>query len=187
MPPPSSPLRIRSVVPRAFVATLAGVLALGMVGCGGGDRPPGAPRTVDRKVAAEAEGHAAEAAFAAQIRDYRRAEGAMKKAIALRDDIPDWWFSLGLIHARLGQKDEARSAYRRALDLHESRYDETESTAEVIAQLYLLVVLNRESDARKRLDKAARKHRNDARLEEFIRSKGIDRLLADPEVRSNQL
>lgn len=185
--PLSFPLPSRSVRFRAFAILFAGGLLFGATGCGDADRPPGAPRTVDRQVAAEAEGHAAEAAFAVQIRDFRRAEGAMQKAIALRDDIPDWWFSLGLIQMCLGRKDDARTAYRRALDLHESRYDETESTAEVIAQIYLLVVLNRESDARKRLEKASRQHRDDARLQEFIRTRGIDRLLADPEVRANQL
>jgi Flp pilus assembly protein TadD len=166
---------------------MLGALALGFAGCSGSDRPPGAPRPVDKRVAAEAEGHASEAAFAAQVRDYARAEASMAKAIALRDDLPEWWFSIGLVRNRLGKKDEARTAYRRALALHEDRYDETEATSEIISQIYVLLVLNRESDARKLLEKATRKHPDDSRLADFNRAQGIDRLLADPEVRANQL
>lgn len=187
MLPPSSALPIRSVARSVFASALLGGLAFGLAGCGGSDRAPGAPRPVDKRVAAEAEGLASEAAFAAQVRDYARAEASMAKAIALRDDLPEWWFSIGLVRNRLGKKDEARTAYRRALALHEDRYDETEATSEIISQIYVLLVLNRESDARKLLEKATRKHPGDPRLEEFNRAQGIDRLLADPEVRGNQL
>lgn len=187
MPLPSFAASTRSVVRATAVSGAVAALVLAASGCGGGDREPGAPRPVDKRVAAEAEGHASEAAFAAQIRDYRRAEASLTKAIALRDDVPEWWFSMGLVRNRLGKKDGARTAYRRALDLHEDRYDETRATSEIISQVYVLLVLNRESDARKLLEKASRKHPGDARLEEFSRSRGIDRLLADPEVRSNQL
>ena len=187
MPIFSFAVSARSAVRAAVTSAAVAALVLATSGCGAGDREPGAPRTVDKRVAAEAEGHASEAAFAAQIRDYPRAEASMKKAIALRDDVPEWWFSIGLVHNRLGKKDEARTAYRRALALHEDRYDETAATSEVISQVYVLLVLNRESDARKLLEKSSRKHPGDARLEEFSRSQGIDRLLADPEVRANQL
>jgi tetratricopeptide (TPR) repeat protein len=187
MPISSFVASTRSVARAAAASAAIAALVLAASGCGGGDREPGAPRTVDKRVAAEAEGHASEAAFAAQIRDYPRAEVSMEKAIALRDDVPEGWFSIGLVRNRLGKKDEARTAYRRALALHEDRYDETSATSEIISQVYVLLVLNRESDARKLLEKASRKHPGDARLEEFSRSRGIDRLLADPEVRANQL
>jgi nucleoside-diphosphate-sugar epimerase len=88
MPISSFVASTRSVVRAAAASAAVAALVLAASGCGGGDREPGAPRTVDKRVAAEAEGHASEAAFAAQIRDYPRAEASMEKAIALRDDLP---------------------------------------------------------------------------------------------------
>jgi hypothetical protein len=78
MPISSFAASSRSVVLAVAASAAVAALVLAASGCGGGDREPGAPRTVDKRVAAEAEGHASEAAFAAQIRDYPRAEASMQ-------------------------------------------------------------------------------------------------------------
>jgi len=177
---------------RAFGATVVVVLAGSLfAGCGkksgGAAEQPGQPRTVSKLVAAEAENHASDAAFAVQIRDFARAEESLTKAVKLRDDIPDWWFSLGSIRKRLEKTADAKTAYKKALSLHEDRYDATQNPAEVMAQIYLLIVLDREKDARSLLEKGRKKHPEDSQLKEFERKKGIEQLLSDPEVKASRI
>jgi Flp pilus assembly protein TadD len=164
--------------------------ALTSVGCSrAADAEPaaGQPRPVAKAVAAAAEGHASDAAFAVQIRDYARAAASLTEALKLREDVPEWWASLGSVNRRLDKTSEARSAYRKALALHEERYSKTRDPDEIMARIYLLIVLNREKDARDLLATGLKTHPEDEQLVRFEQNKGIDLLLSDPAVKENRL
>lgn len=180
----------RSCLTRARRLGVAGGLLLvlwALAGCGRNDtakkQEPGEPKAVSKRVAAEAENHASDAAFAVQIKDFSRAADSLAKAVKLRDDIPDWWFSLGTLHKKLGQNGEAKSAYKRALGLHEDRYESTNDPADIIAQIYVLMVLDREKDARSLLEKGRRRLADHPQLREFESQKGIDALRRIPRSR----
>lgn len=169
------------------------VVSFGLSGCGqkgsgsGQAADPGEPREVSRVVAAEAETYMSDAMFALQIKDFARAEQSLAKAVKLRDDIPDWWVNLGIARKRLGQKGDAKSAYKKALALHEKAYDKSKDPRFVDGQIYLLLLLGEEKEARSLLDKAIRNHPDSQDLLRFRDAKGIDLLLRDPRIVENQV
>jgi tetratricopeptide (TPR) repeat protein len=191
--PPRNPVCPRSPRWLSRVRLTAGILlswALTLAGCSRaaeGDPAAGQPRPVPKAVAAAAEGHSSDAAFAVQIRDFARAATSLTEALKLRDDVPEWWASLGSVNRRLNKTNEARSAYRKALAIHEARYSKTRDPDEIMARIYLLIVLDREKDARELLATGRKTHPNDEQLLKFDQNKGVDLLLTDPAVKENRL
>ena len=147
----------------------------------------GQPKEVPKLVAAEAANLVSDAAFALQIRDYARAEKSLARAVDLRPDIPDWWLSLGSAYKRQSKIGDARSAYKKALALYEKRYAATADVADLQQQLILLVLLGREDEARKLLERCRQKQPDQPVLKRFAEGKIVDQLLADPNIQQLKL
>lgn len=145
------------------------------------------PKEVSRAVGAEAESLVAEAAFALQLKDYARAADTLAKALKLRDDIPEWWVDLGATQHHLNRLSEAKTAYRKALAIHEERYAKTKNVAHLIPQFHILLLLDREKDARALLESSRQRHGDDPHFKEFVDARGIDALLEDPYVQENKI
>lgn len=148
---------------------------------------PGMPKPVERVVEIEADNHMNDAEFAAQIKDWSRAESSIQKAVNLRTDIPQWWINLGSVQKRLGKAGEAKSAYRKALSLHEKAYSEGKDPQEVLSLVFVHLLLNEEKKARSALEKGLDKHKEAEILKRFQTQGGIDALLKDPEIIQNRL
>lgn len=188
----------RSSIRRYFLPSLpifhllvAGAV-LGLAGCGGqkkdaGKEDPRAPREVPRVVAAEASGYMNDAMFAIQIKDFPRAEQSISKAVKLRDDIPDWWVTLGMVHRKQGNSGDARKAYRKALSIYERFYEKSKDPMFIDGQIYLHVLLNEEKEARTVLEKAVRNHPDNADLQAFAKANGIDLMIKDPSTKENRI
>jgi tetratricopeptide (TPR) repeat protein len=147
----------------------------------------GQPQEVPKLVAAEAANLASDASFAIQIRDYARAEKSLARAVELRPDIPDWWLSLGSACKRQSKIGDARSAYKKALALYEKRYAATADVADVQQQLIMLVLLGREDEARKLLERSRQKQPDQPVLKRMSEGKIVDQLLGDPNIQQLKL
>jgi tetratricopeptide (TPR) repeat protein len=147
----------------------------------------GQPKDVPKLVAAEAANLASDASFALQIRDYARAEKSLASAVELRPDIPDWWLSLGSARKRQGKIGDARSAYKKALALYEKRYAATADVANLQQQLIMLVLLGREDEARKLLERSRQKQPDQPVLKGLSEGKIVDQLLRDPNIQQLKL
>ena len=175
---------------RLVTTFLASLLALTLAGCGGKPKDnsaAGQPKEVSKAVAAEAETNASDAVFAMQIRDFARAEKGWKRALDLRPDIPEWWESYGTVQKRLGKTGDARSAYKRALGLWEQRYETTSDPQFGLHQIFSLVLLDRVDEARRLSERLAKKHPTDPLIKNFTERRGMEQLLADPDMRQNKL
>jgi tetratricopeptide (TPR) repeat protein len=147
----------------------------------------GRPKEVPKLVAAEADNLVSDATFALQIREYARAEKSLARAVELRSDIPDWWLNLGTACKRQGKVGDARSAYKKALALYEKRYAATADVADLQQQLIVLVLLGREDEARKLLERAGQKQPSQPVLKHFAEGKIVDQLLRDPNIQQLKL
>ena len=147
----------------------------------------GQPKEVPKIVAAEAANLVSEAAFALQIRDYARAENSLARAVELRPDIPDWWSSLGSARKRQAKIGDARSAYKKALALYKKRYAATVDVADLQQQLIMLVLLGREDEARKLLERSCQKQPDQLMLKRLSDGKIVDQLLRDPNIQQLKL
>lgn len=121
-----------------------------------------------------------EAEFAVQLRDHARAEPLLAKAVSIIGDNPDHWIMLGATRRRLGNTDGARQAYRSALAVLEREYKATPADGSlVLEQVYVHALLGQTKQATSLLEKAAKAHADDKSLQEFIRSKGLEQMMAD--------
>lgn len=184
-------LKIEHSLDTFRLCSLALVILLGATACSKETVAAGTtvaePKEVTRAVAAEAESLVAEAAFALQLKDYPRVVETLTKATKLRDDIPEWWVDLGATQKRLNNLSEAKACYKKALAIHESRYDRTKNVVHLIPQFHILLLLDREKDARSLLEKSLQRHGDNPQLKEFVAARGIDALLQDPYVIENKI
>jgi len=151
--------------------------ALALVGC--------RAREITSLQRKEAASVASEAEFAVTMRDWKRAEGLYARAVELCPDAGDAWLNLGVVRVRLGDRGGARAAYKGALGAYEAALDREPANSEaVLRRVYVLVILGRDGEARRAVDKARAKYPDDWRLRNFVESKGVDRLVADPALKS---
>jgi tetratricopeptide (TPR) repeat protein len=148
---------------------------------------PGMPKVVPKMQMLESANHFSDAAFAFQIRDYPRAKQSLEKALEIRPDIPEWWESLGYACKLMNKTSEARKAYKKASSLWEDAYDDSGRVDFAMRQVVILLLLHEDSDARNLVEKLAKKFPKDAKLQDFIKSKGIDQILSDPEIQAKRL
>lgn len=121
-----------------------------------------------------------EAEFAVQLRDHARAEPLLAKAVSIVGDNPDHWLMLGATRRRMGNVEGARQAYREALALLEREYKKTPADGSlVLEQVHIHALLGQVDKAKTLLEKAVKAHAGDKALQEFIRGKGLDQMLAD--------
>lgn len=159
---------------RAYALTLStlGLLLLA-TGCGG-------RKEISETARKEAAHLSAEADFAQTVRDFPRAEALLVKAVELAPDSGPAWINLGAVRRRMGNRDGARSAYKSALDVYEEAVDRDENNAEAwLQQVYVLALLGEVDDARKLVDKMARRFPNNGNVRGFVEQKQLDSLLAD--------
>ncbi|HVU33625.1 MAG TPA: tetratricopeptide repeat protein [Opitutaceae bacterium] len=151
---------------------LLGVVMLAGTGCG-----KKAISSLDRK---KADNLASEAMFAVTVREYGRAEGLLVQATGLCPDSAQYWLALGTTRMRLGQRDGARTAYKRALDAFEDDADADRTQAEpALQQVQVLALLGRVDDARALLAKLPKRYPGNRDIQGYIDSKALDRMLAD--------
>lgn len=155
------------------------VAALALSGCGKQEAAPSAaePTKAQR---AEVAMLLSEAEFAVQLRDHARAEPLLAKAVSIIGDNPDHWIMLGATRRRLGNTDGARQAYRTALTLLEREYKKTPADGSlVLEQVYVHALLGQTNQAKSLLEKAGKAHADDKPLQDFIRTKGFDQMVAE--------
>jgi len=139
------------------------------------------PREITSLQRKEAANVVSEAEFAVAMRDWKRAEGLYSRAADLCPDSGETWLNLGIVRMRLENRTGARAAYKSALSAYEakSELDPANSQA-VLRRVYVLVILGRVGEARSAVDKARSRYPEDWRLRNFVQSRGVDGLLADP-------
>lgn len=122
-----------------------------------------------------------EADFANQLRDYARAEPLLAKAVTIIPDVGENWILLGAARKRLNDTSGARTAYREGLAAFERAYKaDPKRTDLLLQQVYVHALLGQLDKARSILEKAGKDFPSDREVQEFIRSKAIDQMMADP-------
>ena len=129
----------------------------------------------------EADNIVKEALFAITVRDYPRAQGLMDKAVQMVPDAPDYRVTLGTTHFRQGKREEAKAAYKAALEAYENLAKRNDNDAQSrLQQVYVLTLLGRVDEARAMLAKIASRYPADKDVRMFVDGKQIDQLLANP-------
>jgi tetratricopeptide (TPR) repeat protein len=154
------------------------VATLGLIAFAGCAKKP--VSDLDRKKAAAA---ASEAQFAVSIREYDRAEKLLAEATQLCPDDPQYWLGLGSTRVRAGQRDAARTAYKRALAAFEQVEKAKRSSEAALQQVYVLALLGQLDDARARLAKVQSRYPDDRDVRAFVDENHLDRMLKDSQFR----
>ena len=132
----------------------------------------------------EAANLSSEADFAMQMKDFARAEKALARAVQLDPRILVYWLDLGVSRRKQGNVEGARTAYQKALGICEEQYRQNAKDSNVIlAQIRVLILLNKASDAKKLLEKARQDLPNDREIQSFWKAKMLDQMLVDPELK----
>ena len=149
------------------------------------DKPKAQAKEEVSKIArAEAANLSSEADFALQLKDYARAEKTLARAVELDPQILIYWLDLGISRRKLGNVNGARAAYQKALNICEDQNRKNAKDPNVIlAQIRVLVMMNKVDDARKLLEKARNDLPNDRDIQSFWKSKVLDQMLADPQLK----
>jgi tetratricopeptide (TPR) repeat protein len=133
----------------------------------------------------QAANEASEADFAVTVKEFSRAEGLYAKAAAQCPDTGDYWLNLGIVRVRLGDRGGARAAYKSAEGAYRDAAErDAADSRSVIRRIYVLVVLGRPDDARAALDKARARSPGDRVLKSFNENGGLQKMLADPALKS---
>jgi Flp pilus assembly protein TadD len=124
---------------------------------------------------------ASEAEFAATVKEWPRAEGLYAQAAKLCPDNGDLWLALGVSRMHLGDHSGAKSAYKSAASAYKDAFkaDPTDSRA-VSQQVYALVILGRQDEARSVARGALKDHPDDALLRDLVDGGRLERVIADP-------
>jgi Flp pilus assembly protein TadD len=131
---------------------------------------------------------ASDAQFALTVRDFSRAETSLARAVELTPDDGALWVSLGATRVRQGNRDGAKVAYEGALRAYEDEAKETRTDSEPwLKQVYVLSLLGRTDEARKRLEKAAKQFPESRNVRLFVEGKQLERMLADPKFKEMAL
>lgn len=162
---------------RLFIVC-ACVAALLVTGCSR------APKEVSPAVRAEAASLLSEAQFAMSIREFSRAEELIERALKLRDDVPEYWVSLGMACRKQDDKSGARKAYQKALGLHVDRYEKDKKPEELAQQAFVLGLLGKTDDALKLLDKGLHEHPDSAVMKKMADPRGLPRTFQTAEFKA---
>jgi tetratricopeptide (TPR) repeat protein len=140
-----------AVLKRTVLLTLAFC-----VSCDPGPRDMGASRI--QKLAGDS-------ATALNADDFERARSLAAEATRLNPQFAEAWVVYGMASVRLGQPEEARNAYERALVLQQARHQKNPTAViPVFQQIALLVLLGQPAEAEVLLQRARREHPNDPQL-----------------------
>jgi tetratricopeptide (TPR) repeat protein len=131
------------------------------------------PKEVPAAVKTEAAMLISEAQFASSIREYSRAQELVERAIKLRDDVPEFWVTLGMARRKQDNKDGARQAYEKALGLHKARYKADKNPEDLAQQAFVLALLGRTDEALKLLEKGVKDHPDSASMKKMADPRGL--------------
>jgi tetratricopeptide (TPR) repeat protein len=151
-----------------FVLLVCVVVALG-VGCSKKNRE------VPAAIKSEAAMLASEAQFAMQIREFSRAEELMQRSLKLREDMPEYWVTLGMARRKQDNKEGARNAYKTALKLHTERYKDGHQPEELAQQSFVLALLGRADEALALLNQGLKDHPNNSVMQKMADPRGLPR------------
>ena len=133
----------------------------------------------------EAANLVSEANFAATLKEWSRSEGLYAKATALCPDNGDMWVNLGMVRMRLNDHSGARSAYKSALSAFKDEIASNPThTQTILHRSYVLLILGDEAGARSEIEKARAKYPDDRLLRNFSENRGMEKMLADPDLKS---
>ncbi|HEY1794125.1 MAG TPA: tetratricopeptide repeat protein [Opitutaceae bacterium] len=132
----------------------------------------------------EAANLVSDAEFAVTIKDFPRAEDSYRKAAGFTPDDGEIWIRLGIVRLDLHDISGARKAYKRAVSAFQDDFgkDHTRRVSAMRAAM-VLVLLGRPDEARAYAAKCADQAPGDQDLRRFVDQKGVDRILADPEMK----
>jgi Flp pilus assembly protein TadD len=160
---------------RAVALSLAVFVLGGAAGCG---KRKTEITSLQRKEAANL---ISEAQFALTLRDQARAEGLLTKAAETCPDTGEYWLLLGQTRMKLGQKDGARTAYKRALEAFDDEAKAKKTDPQpVLQQITVLALLGRIDDAKASIEKLPARFPGNRSIRSFTDGKVLDRMLADP-------
>jgi tetratricopeptide (TPR) repeat protein len=126
-----------------------------------------------------------EAEFAVTLKEWSRAEGLYAKAVQLCPDTGDIWVNLGIVRMRLNDHGSARSAYKSALAAYKEAIARDPKNAQaVLHRAYVLVILGRADEARSAIEDARAANPGDRLLRDFSENRGMEKMLADPGLKS---
>ncbi len=165
------------------LSVLVGCMAaLFVVGCS-----KSKPEEVPEGVKHEAAALVSEAQFAMQIREYSRAEELIRRALKLREDMPEYWVSLGMALRKKDDKTGARKAYEKALDLHVERYESEKTPEGLSQQAFVLALLGRTEEALKLLQQGLKEYPDSSTMKEMANPRGLPRTFRTDEFRGLML
>jgi len=111
---------------------------------------------------------ASECAAALNAKDYSKAQAMAKQATDSDAKFAEAWVAYGMASLRLGQTEQARASYERALSLHQARHLQNPSDAnQVVQQIFLLTLLGRQADAETLLKQAHTDYPSDQTITKF--------------------
>lgn len=152
---------------KRFSALFAAVFLLVAAGCSK------APKEVSDSVKAEAATLISEAQFAMSIREFSRAEELIQKAIKLREDVPEYWVTLGMVRRKQDNKSGARSAYEEALDLHTDRYNAEKKPEELAQRAFVMGLLGKTDEALKLLEAGMKEYPDSPVMKKMADPRGL--------------
>ncbi|HUT28816.1 MAG TPA: M56 family metallopeptidase [Sedimentisphaerales bacterium] len=124
---------------------------------------------------------ASRAAEAMNAGDFERAQALSAEAVELDPDFAEAWTGMGMACVRAGDYKGAKESYERALSFHQERYRKDPSNANhVQQQIFLLVLLGRDEEAKSLLSRARLQHPEDEQLKKFEQG-GFAALEEDPQ------
>jgi len=141
-------------------------------------------KEVTAAVKSEAAMLASEAQFAMQIREFSRAEELMQRSLKLRDDMPEYWVTLGMARRKQDNKPGARKAYETALEQHAARYKEGKQPEELAQQAFVLALLGRGEEALTLLNKGLKDHPSNPVMQKMADPRGLPRTFKTEEFKS---
>jgi Flp pilus assembly protein TadD len=105
---------------------------------------------------------ASDSAAAFNAKDYGKAQTLAAEATSIDPQFAEAWVGYGMASVHLGQTDNARQAYERALALHQARHRQNPSVPDqVVQQIFLLTLLGRPAEAETLLKQARVDYPND--------------------------
>jgi tetratricopeptide (TPR) repeat protein len=139
------------------------------------------PKEYPKAVTAEAASLIGEAQFAMQIREFARAEELIQRALKLRDDMPEYWVSLGMARVRQDNASGARKAYEQGIKLHVARYKKDKQPSDLMQQAFVTALLGKTDEALKLLEKGLKAHPDDEIVKKMASPRGLPRTFQTPE------
>ncbi len=112
-----------------------------------------------------------ESTAALHAKDYAKARTLAEQATRLAPQFAEAWVGYGMASVCLGEMDQARAAYERALSLHQARHRQNPTDAnQVVQQVFLLTLLGRSDEAETLLKQASNDYPEDDQIAKLAKS-----------------